>query len=151
MLVCWCVIEGRACFTFLTKGIKNSWMMLCQKYTCIKLCLNCALKFVCVIQTLSVYIEFVFWLSVEISDSVRQTRIVIRMSVCVCKLGDWLLCCFGVGWGAGADPVLPSLSDRRYSWCWARRALVSVETSISQAVSVPLLELESVQGGQLSG
>lgn len=60
--------------------------MLCQKCTCIKLCLDRALKFVCVIQALSVYIEFVFWLSVEISDSVRQTLIVIRMSG-VCKLG----------------------------------------------------------------
>lgn len=76
--------------------------MLCQKCTCIKLCLDCSLKFVCVIQTLSVYIEFVFWLSVEISDSGNLE--LLRMSVFVCKLGVGL--CVALGWSGEQGQIL---------------------------------------------
>ena len=60
-------------------------------------------------------------------------------TMCICSV------CMCVCW-RGAS-VLPSLSDRSDSWCCANRARVSVVASISLVVSVPLLELESVQGG----
>ena len=65
----------------------------------------------------------------------------VLICMCICSVCLYMCVCW---WGAS---VLPSLSDRSDSWCCASRARVSVVASISLVVSVPLLELESVQGG----
>lgn len=49
---------------------------------------------------------------VDMSDSELGKLVLIVSRMCKVHGGTWQVCCFG-GWGT--EPVLPSLSDRRYS------------------------------------